>query len=156
MLTKIVVRGYKLLDIFKIKNINEKSLSVNFGYGTWYDIYKRNKKHCFVAMDNIKVVGYLLADNNHIMSIAIDEKYRNKGIGKYLLLHCLNSYVNTNSRIVSLNVRKGNNIAINLYKSIGFYENKVLSSHYSNPVEDAIVMHYKCASAHVIEPYIYI
>ncbi len=91
-----------------------------------------------------KVVGYGIAiiepgRVGHIISIAIDPKYRGLGLGKALMKELerrLRSYgVNT----VKLEVSVNNHIAINLYKSLGYKVVKRISGYYPDG-SDAYLM----------------
>ena len=54
------------------------------------------------------------------LGIAVHDKYQNKGIGTALLKHLLNIAKMKNIKKVWLEVATNNNIAIHLYKKLGF------------------------------------
>src|SRR5271157_5474079 len=91
-MSKVVFRQAKLSDLPKMKILNEKSLQENYDYEYWKAKWDTHKQHCHVALNCNDVVGYIFADDKTIISVAIDEKYRNKKIGTELLKHVLNSY----------------------------------------------------------------
>lgn len=133
---KIIIRLMKLIDVGQMMELNKKCLPENYPRNYWIDTYQKGKTHSFVAVFANLVIGYVFCDENTIISFAVDEKFRNKKIGKQLMHHCLNTFT-TN---VTLHVRVTNDIAINLYKSLGFIEKETLIEYYANPKADAFTM----------------
>lgn len=97
------------------------------------------KKELFVAELNGEVVGYIvfskILDEVHLENIAVDERWRRKGIGSKLLEFLIEK--NKESSIF-LEVRPSNTPAINLYKKYGFKKIGIRKKYYVN--EDAIIM----------------
>jgi len=147
-MSKIILRQAKLSDLQKMKALNEKALQENYDYVYWKAKWDISKEHCYVAVSGNDVVGYIFADEKTIISVAIDEKYRNRKIGTELLKHVLNTYLPEdkgsdeviNERKIKLHVRMKNESAKKLYTNYGFIEHKVFNDYYRNPVEDAIEM----------------
>ena len=84
---------------------------------------KRGDK-CFVRKSkNGKVIGFLLSNLSDqfvkIDLIAVDENYRNQGLGKSLIIDFLNFYRNHNKDFL-VATQIDNFKSISLYKSIGF------------------------------------
>lgn len=136
---KISLRNMKLHDIKQLMELNQKTLPENYDREFWVEKFHEGKIHSFVAIFAGQIIGYVFCDNDTIISLAIDEKFRNKGLGKQLLGNCLNTY-NINVR---LHVRVTNNIALKLYESFGFSEEQKLIDYYVDPIEDAYVMIWK-------------
>ena len=118
MSDKIFIRSTKFLDISQIKKINEASLQENYPKSYWDEKFHEGKTHSFVAICLNQIIGYIFCADSNIMSFAIIEQYRNKGIGKQLMHCCLNTF----DIAVTLHVRISNENAIKLYRSAGFVE----------------------------------
>lgn len=92
-------------------------------------------------VDN-KVVGYLkyqlIYDRIEIDDLLVDLEYRNKGIGKKLMSYLVVIAINNRVINITLEVRKSNDVARNLYKNFGFRE--VALRHFYYGDEDAILM----------------
>lgn len=91
-----------------------------------------------------KVVGYVCCDNVvgevYICTIAVDNAFRMRGIGK-MLLSSVCEYCRDNScDLLTLEVRVSNTPAISLYNSHGFENLGVRKNFYSKPTEDAYIM----------------
>ena len=101
---------------------------------------------CFTALDGdlpiAYVLGRLIAPEGEIYRIAVDEKYRGRGIGYRLLSYALKSERGRGLETVFLEVRSKNASAIALYSSYGFRKMGVRRGYYKNPDDDAIVMIY--------------
>jgi ribosomal-protein-alanine N-acetyltransferase len=81
-----------------------------------------------------------IAGDGQITNILVDIPYRRRGIGRKLLAHMLGETVNEVD-IFSLEVRRGNTAAIQLYESMGFEMVGKRPGFYEKPTEDALVFH---------------
>ena len=81
-----------------------------------------------------------MADNAHIMSIGVRNKYRGEGVGELLLISGIEQALNRRAILMTLEVRESNHIAINLYKKYLFTERGVRKGYYADNREDAIIM----------------
>ncbi len=133
---KIVIRPTKYHDISQMIDINRASLPENYRVEVWKMKFYEGKNHSFVAIGAGSVIGYILCDEESIISFATAEKYRDKGIGRQLLHHCLNTYKTP----IKLHVRTSNEPALKLYRSLDFIEKETIKDYYDSPVEDAYAM----------------
>ena len=92
--------------------------------------------------ENNELIGYLeyslIYDRMEVDNFYVSEKYRNKGIGTKLLAHLVSLAITYRVINITLEVRKSNDIAINLYKKFGFREVALRKNYYQN--EDGILM----------------
>ena len=92
---------------------------------------------------NGKLVGYiciwLIIDEAHITNIAINPDYRKQGLASKLLKATLRLCYEEKIDGITLEVRKSNLAARNLYKKFGFEEESIRKNYYENG-EDAIIM----------------
>lgn len=102
-----------------------------------------------VASDNTEselVVGYLcrwmVADEYHILNIAVHPKIRRTGVGFELLRGAIAEAKANKIQIVTLEVRRSNLPARGLYRKFNFEERRLRRNYYG-PGEDAIVMELK-------------
>jgi [ribosomal protein S18]-alanine N-acetyltransferase len=133
---KILIRQAKFSDLSQIDALNRKSLAENYNREFWIEKFNLGKDHCFVAICANEIIGYIFCDQGFVISFAVHELYRSKGIGQELLHHCLNSMNNK----IKLHVRVSNEAAIKLYKKIGFTEEERMKNYYLSPPEDAYLM----------------
>ena len=82
---------------------------------------------------------WLVADECHILNIAVHPKLRRGGIGRALMAEAINEAKAKQIRLVTLEVRRSNLAARSLYRKLSFEERRLRSNYYG-PGEDAIVM----------------
>lgn len=100
----------------------------------------------FVAELNGGIAGYIGSHNIlgevYITNVAVFPDYRGKGIAKKLIKKILDLSYEEKADFVTLEVRKSNVSAINLYKNTGFETVGERKKFYSSPTEDALLMTY--------------
>jgi [ribosomal protein S18]-alanine N-acetyltransferase len=96
-----------------------------------------------VAGDSSSIAGFLcrwlIADECHILNIAVHPDSRRLGIGAVLITETVNEAKSTGAGVVTLEVRRSNLPARQLYRKFEFEERR-LRRHYYGPGEDAIIM----------------
>lgn len=90
------------------------------------------------------VVGYCLywelPTDIDIHNIAVHPDYRRNGVGRSMLNHIIDQARRIGSQNITLEVRKSNEAAQALYRSLGFEICGVRRGYYSNDGEDAWIM----------------
>ena len=90
------------------------------------------------------IIGYaglwLMTDEAHITTIAVDPDYQGKGIGELLLLGLIDRAQQIGAHWLTLEVRVSNHVAQALYEKYTFKEMGLRRRYYSDNGEDAIVM----------------
>jgi len=82
---------------------------------------------------------WLVADECHILNVAVHPELRRGGVGTALMAEVINEAKAKNIRLVTLEVRRSNVAARSLYRKLTFEERRLRSNYYG-PGEDAIVM----------------
>jgi [ribosomal protein S18]-alanine N-acetyltransferase len=99
---------------------------------------------------NAALVGFLcrwlVADECHILNIAVHPEYRRLGVGYFLLSSTIKEAIAKQASCVTLEVRRANLAARQLYRKLEFEERR-LRRHYYGPGEDAIVMELQLPTA---------
>jgi [ribosomal protein S18]-alanine N-acetyltransferase len=97
-----------------------------------------------VAARGALVLGYILwwyvADEVHIVNLAVHEQWRRQGIARLLLDDAFACGRARNMRIATLEVRAHNVPAVRLYESLEFRRVAVRKGYYADNGEDALVM----------------
>jgi ribosomal-protein-alanine N-acetyltransferase len=90
------------------------------------------------------VVGFcnywLVADELHILNVAVHPDERRHGHAARLLRHILDEAGRSKTRVVSLEVRMSNRAAQALYRKFGFREVGTRPRYYADNGEDAMLM----------------
>ena len=83
---------------------------------------------------------WLVADEVHILNIAVHPKARRQGHAARLLRHILEEGHRHQARVASLEVRVSNHAAAALYRKFGFREVGIRPKYYADNGEDARLM----------------
>ena len=99
---------------------------------------------CYLAREGATVFGFCsfwrVADELHINNLAVAEPYRRRGIGTALMGYVLKEGARMGAQRATLEVRRSNDAARQLYERLGFSAAGVRRAYYTNPVEDALVL----------------
>ena len=99
---------------------------------------------CFTASENgtpiAYVIGRIIAPEGEIYRVAVDERYRRRGIGYRLLSFALKTEKGRGLETTFLEVRSKNAAAIALYSAHGFKKLGTRKNYYHNPDDDATLM----------------
>jgi len=82
---------------------------------------------------------WLVADECHILNVAVHPELRRGGIALALMEEAIAEAKAKNIRLVTLEVRRSNVAARSLYRKLNFEERRLRANYYG-PGEDAIVM----------------
>ena len=115
------------------------------GVGRWLGELKR----LFGSEEEVEasrepIVGFvgvwLTLDEAHIVTIAVRESHRGRGIGELLLIAAIALATLNDQDVVTLEVRASNQAAQALYEKYGFKKVGVRHRYYSDNHEDAVIM----------------
>ncbi len=146
--TGIVIRFMEIDDLKKVLEIEKKSFPVPWTYDLFFSELTRNRyARYFVLEKDNKLVGYLglwhKGRSFHITNIAIAENLRRKGYGEKLLKFIEKIATIYKIKKISLEVRRSNCIAQEMYRKYGYKLIKFLRNYYQKEKEDALVMEKK-------------
>lgn len=146
--TGVIIRPMETDDLQKVLDIEKQSFSVPWNYDMFCDELIRNKyARYFILEKDKEIIGYLglwhKETSFHITNIAIIEKFRREGYGGKLLKFV--EKIGTTYKIekISLEVRKSNYMAQNMYKKYGYRTKRIWKNYYREEREDALVMEKK-------------
>lgn len=107
-----------------------------------YELTENPFSFLYVLEENHKIVGYVgfweMFEQAQITTIAVDQTMRNKGYGKMLLSFVMQEMKRNGCELITLEVRKSNVVAQQLYASFGFVVCGERKNYYGD--EDAILM----------------
>ncbi|MGZ4856940.1 MAG: ribosomal protein S18-alanine N-acetyltransferase [Methanobacteriaceae archaeon] len=139
----MIIREFKRPDVKRVLEIEFASFKDPYPSHILLDIYNLGAGFLVAQQDNI-IVGYIIfwikfEDEGHIISIAVDQKFRRQGIGTQLVKTTLEIFKKYNIRNIQLEVRVENKKAREFYQELDFVE-KNFTPHYYEDGEDAVVM----------------
>ena len=132
-------------DIGQVYDIERKSFAYPFGEVLIGSLYFGAPELCYILEQDDTMIGFLIGGYTpiprqaHILSFAVLEEHRGKGLGKELLKHFLKRLTILSFSSVKLEVNIDNQRAIELYESLGFkIESKIRKYYQDN--SDAYLM----------------
>ncbi len=132
-------------DIDEVLEISRLSFPSPWSKRLFLDELANPNSHIVLARDDTDtVLGFacfwVVADETHILNIAVHPRFRRQGIAKRLLNHVLESAKNKGISYFALEVRNQNQAAIEFYKGFGFKAVGVRKGYYADTGEDAVLM----------------
>ncbi|MGH9630641.1 MAG: ribosomal protein S18-alanine N-acetyltransferase, partial [Bryobacteraceae bacterium] len=129
----VTVRKGALSDLDQVESIQKTCSGASQWDPASYLVYDLT-----VAETGGRIAGFIVSrrtgeDEIEILNIAVDERFRRRGVATCLIESCPTPHV-------FLEVRKSNTEAQGLYRKLGFAEVGVRREYYDEPLEDAIVM----------------
>lgn len=141
----IVIDPMRVRDIPDILKIEHLSFTTPWTRGAFLSELLANEYAYYIVakVDSVSVayIGvWIIVGEGHITNVAVHPDYRNRGIGRRLLL-AADEVVRARGGVrMTLEVRKSNFLAQRLYKSLGYEPAGIRKGYYRDNREDAIVM----------------
>ena len=108
------------------------------------ELDNKNAKYIVAVTENNEVVGFIglwiVLDEGDITNVAVHPNYRKQKIASLLIEYVINNMKNWNISSLTLEVRKSNIPAQNLYKKFNFNVSGIRKNFYSDNNEDANIM----------------
>jgi ribosomal-protein-alanine N-acetyltransferase len=86
------------------------------------------------------IVCWLVADEIHILNLAVAPAFRRHGFARTLVLAALKRGHGKGAKRAFLEVRASNAAALKLYSRLGFTGTSMRRDYYDAPIEDAVIM----------------
>jgi len=134
--------------------INRVCLPENYSDFFFMDLHQRYPETFIVCEESGQIEGYImcrievglsnygfsgLVRKGHVVSIAVLPQFRHRGVAQALIKRALEGMDYYKAKQCFLEVRITNDIAISLYKKLGFEVTRTINGYYSDG-EDAYVM----------------
>lgn len=140
----VLIERFDSVHIDEVHKIEKES----FTEGVWtkkafMECLSHSQVLSYVIKYENKVIGYIIVkmikSECKILNLAINREFRKMGYGSMLLDFIIKKLKDEEYRHVSLEVRKSNIAAQNLYKKAGFQFLSLLEKYYQNR-EDAFIL----------------
>lgn len=149
-IAEILIRKMTIGDIDQVHALELRSFPTPWLKKSFqYELEENNAAHLWVAEHIIddgekKIIGmtiaWLLVDEAHIATIAVDKDYQRRGIASKLIYTALIDLAKKGAIIATLEVRESNQAAQALYQQFGFQAVGRRKAYYRDNHEDAILM----------------
>ena len=140
-----VIRRMTLDDLDAVAAIEAATFPTPWSRDSFQQELERNvAARYLVAEMEGQVIGYagawIILDESHITNIAVLAEHRGQGYGRALTAGLMQYLSNLGAAYATLEVRKSNVTAQNLYKSLGYVSVGVRKRYYEDNGEDALLM----------------
>ncbi len=144
----IAIDLMKMVDIDQVLAIEQASFTMPWSRNLFLSEFRSaSVSMLMVALSDVSVrsvIGYivcwLVADEVHILNLAVDHSFRRRGLAKSIVLAALKRAHQKGAKRAFLEVRSSNTAAKKLYLDLGFTGTSVRRDYYDEPIEDALVM----------------
>jgi ribosomal-protein-alanine N-acetyltransferase len=149
-LVRLILRPMTLEDVERVYGIDVASFTLPWSERSYrFELTQNENSHPWVAEAEDSageklvvgfIVTWLILDEAHIATVAIDPAWRRMGIARRLIDNSLAEAVTYGAVKAFLEVRRGNLAALQLYQDFGFQVVGVRSKYYKDNMEDALLM----------------
>jgi ribosomal-protein-alanine N-acetyltransferase len=149
-----IIRRCEGKDLTSVISININTLPEHYSDYFFESILRELPEAFVVAEVNDNIIGYIMCKiefgfsnfrklgfvkKGHVVSVAVLDQHRGKGVGRALMLEGVNGVVSRKSDEIYLEVRISNEPAIKMYEKLGFQIKSRLRTYYRDG-EDAYLM----------------
>ena len=144
MASEIIIRRMTMDDVDGVAAVEAATFPTPWSREAFASEMKNVAARYLVAEKDGKIIGFagawIILDESHITNIAVLKDERGQGVGRQLTHGLLQYLSNLGAAYATLEVRKSNEVAQNLYKSLGFIKLGVRKRYYEDNGEDALIM----------------
>jgi len=138
-----MIRVFRLGDLKKIVDIERRSFKDPYNPAIFCQFYHQFPDLFWVYEEGGEVRGYIMFtyetfSEAHLVNIAVEPGWRNRGIGKRLIESMIEFLRGRGIRRIKLEVRQSNVGAQRFYQRLGFILEETLPGYYGS--EDAYIM----------------
>ncbi|MGN1185502.1 MAG: GNAT family N-acetyltransferase [Methanobrevibacter wolinii] len=143
----MIIRKFQEKDLKRVHEIEKMSFETSYGVDMILKLFKMGTGFLVSEDNNGYVTGYVIfwikeENQGHIISIAVDENFRNTGIGTQLLYRAILILRTCGLEQVNLEVNANHLNVVEFYKNFGFVIDRKVPHYYENDAP-AYVMYYK-------------
>lgn len=140
----LIIRPFTDGDVDAAVGIENESFSDPWSRESFGEVEKSSIYRGFCGEINGVVCGYIiyssLFEDAEILDVAVSDRYRRRGIAKALIEKTVEAVNALEAQRILLEVRRSNEGAKTLYRSLGFCEIGIRKNYYKSPFEDAVIM----------------
>ena len=140
----MILREMLVEDLDKVMEIEEDLFAVPWTKEGYFTFLTRKDAMFLVVEEKGEILGYcgllMVLDEGDVTNVAVRRDRQREGIGNFLMESMLRLAYEQGIRMVHLEVRVGNSVAVRLYERLGFVKDGIRKGYYTDPVEDAVLM----------------
>lgn len=139
------IRDMYLTDLDRIIEIETRSFPTAWSRQAFQSELVENTFATYLVLDfHGTVVAYggmwNILDEAHVTNVAVHPDFRGHHLGETMMLGLMTRGRQLGARRMTLEVRRGNQVAQNLYQKLGFVQLGVRRGYYTDTREDAFIL----------------
>jgi [ribosomal protein S18]-alanine N-acetyltransferase len=143
--TKVYLRRLVVADADQVFHLDQLSFSRPWSHEAYLEELGENELARYIGFfceeQLIAFAGYwLIADEGHIVNVAVHPDWRREGWGELLMRHLITLCLGEGGRRMTLEVRRHNEAGCLLYSKLGFKIDGIRPNYYEDPPDDALIM----------------
>ncbi len=131
-------------DVEQVAELDKQCFPMPWSVSAYTTEVGNPSAYYVVARAEGVIIGYagawFIMDESHITTIGVAPGFRGRKVGERILVHILEEAVHRGARRATLEVRRTNSAAQNLYHKYGFSTVAIRKGYYTDNGEDAFVM----------------
>lgn len=131
-------------DAAGVEIVEKASFGMPWSRQSFWEAAVNKDAYYLLALDENEIVGYagtwLVADEAHIMNVAIAPMHRTMGLGRKMMVELIRIVKGKGITAMTLEVRPSNTVARKLYEKMGFKSVGLRKGYYEDNKEDAMIM----------------
>jgi len=144
MAQTVFIRKMEPADLCRVIEVEKDSFADPWSESAYLTEISNASAYYIVICVGDLIVGFagmwVIMDESHITTIAVDKQYRKLRLGERLLIDLLEESVKRGAKRATLEVRQSNIAAQNLYIKYEFKPVAIRREYYSNNNENAVIM----------------
>lgn len=139
------VKKMTMKDLDEVMEVERQCFTTPWSRYSFVCELKDNQfSHYIVAKYMGKIIGYagmwIILDEAHVTNVGVLPEYRGGGVGELLMRSLIIAAKEHGAKKMTLEVRKSNYVAQNLYSKLGFEPVGIRRGYYLDNREDAVIM----------------
>lgn len=141
----LTVEVMTMKDLDEVMEVERQCFTTPWSRYSFICELKDNQfSHYIIAKHMGKIIGYagmwIILDEAHVTNVGVLPEYRGEGVGEFLMRSLIIAAKNRGAKKMTLEVRKSNYVAQNLYSKLGFEPVGIRRGYYMDDREDAVIM----------------
>jgi len=141
----VTIEKMKMKDLDEVMEVERQCFTTPWSRYSFVCELKDNQlSHYIVAKHSDRVIGYagmwIILDEAHVTNVGVLPEYRGEGVGEFLMRSLIAAAKERGANKMTLEVRKSNYVAQNLYTKLGFEPVGIRRGYYQDDKEDAVLM----------------
>jgi ribosomal-protein-alanine N-acetyltransferase len=142
---RITVTDMRAADVPEVMDLEQRCYSLPWSANAYLtEIGNPNAQYLVARTESGMLIGYggvwVVMDEMHITTLAVEPAMRGKRIGERMLIRLLQEGMKRGALRATLEVRQRNEVAHKLYLKYGFKDVAIRKRYYSDNRENAIIM----------------